>query len=81
MGLWGAAQATAFGLGGFSGTVGVDLVRHFAPSPGTAYAMVFIGESLLFLIAAALANTIRSVGEARSARPASRSRETVAAGV
>ena len=27
MGLWGAAQAVAFGLGGFSGTVAVDLAR------------------------------------------------------
>ncbi len=81
MGLWGAAQATAFGLGGFLGTVGVDLVRHLAPSPGTAYAIVFVGESVLFLVAAALANNIRRVGEAPSTRAATGSRDAVAAGV
>jgi BCD family chlorophyll transporter-like MFS transporter len=79
IGLWGAAQATAFGLGGFLGTVGVDLVRHLAPSPGTAYAIVFIGESLLFLVAAAMANNIRRVGGAPSTRVATGSRDAVAA--
>jgi BCD family chlorophyll transporter-like MFS transporter len=81
MGLWGAAQATAFGLGGFLGTVGVDLVRHLAPSAGTAYAIVFIAESLLFLVAAALAINIRRVVEAPSTRAATGSRHPVAAGV
>ena len=39
MGLWGAAQAIAFGLGGFSGTVAADLARHlhgFARTSPTA---------------------------------------------
>jgi MFS transporter, BCD family, chlorophyll transporter len=81
MGLWGAAQATAFGLGGFLGTVGVDLVRHLAPSPGLAYAIVFSSESLLFLVAAALANNIRRVVETSSTRAATGSRDPVAAGV
>lgn len=55
MGLWGAAQAIAFGLGGFSGAVAVDLVRHLLEPPGHAYGIVFAGEAVLFLIAAGLA--------------------------
>ena len=55
MGLWGAAQAIAFGLGGFAGTLASDLARHVSGSPVTAYAFVFGGEAVLFLLAAVLA--------------------------
>ncbi|MGE0037478.1 MAG: BCD family MFS transporter [Xanthobacteraceae bacterium] len=55
MGLWGAAQAIAFGLGGFAGTLVSDLARHVSGSPATAYAIVFSGEAVLFLAAAVLA--------------------------
>ncbi len=55
MGLWGAAQATAFGLGGFLGTVAVDVARALLGSPLVAYASVFAGEALLFLVSAILA--------------------------
>ena len=41
MGLWGAAQAVAFGLGGLVGTGASDLARWLIGSPGTAYAAVF----------------------------------------
>jgi len=58
MGLWGAAQAVAFGLGGCAGTFAVDIARHFVASPVTAYAIVFIGEAVLFLTAAILAGRI-----------------------
>ena len=34
MGLWGAAQAIAFGLGGFAGTVAADLARQLYELPG-----------------------------------------------
>jgi len=54
MGLWGAAQAVAFGLGGFLGTVAVDVARQFVAAPVTAYAMVFIAEAILFLFSAML---------------------------
>ncbi len=57
MGLWGGAQALAFGLGGFFGTVCVDISRHFLATPAMAYASVFLGEALLFVAAAALAMT------------------------
>ncbi len=55
MGLWGAAQAIAFGLGGFLGTMGVDVVRALSDSVTISYTSVFIGEGLLFLVSAALA--------------------------
>jgi BCD family chlorophyll transporter-like MFS transporter len=64
MGLWGAAQAIAFGLGGFLGTAAADLARGLIGSPAAAYAAVFAGEGLLFLGAAALA--------ARVVRPGAR---------
>ena len=34
MGMWGAAQAIAFGAGGFAGTVASDVARHFIGTPG-----------------------------------------------
>jgi len=55
MGLWGAAQALAFGAGGLVGTAASDLARHVFGSPATAYAAVFGMEAVLFLAAAALA--------------------------
>lgn len=55
MGLWGAAQALAFGLGGFSGTVAVDLARKVAATPADAYALVFIAEAVLFAASAWMA--------------------------
>jgi BCD family chlorophyll transporter-like MFS transporter len=55
MGLWGAAQAVAFGLGGLLGTAASDLARLLIGSPGVAYAAVFLFEGLLFLLAAWLA--------------------------
>ena len=67
MGLWGAAQAVAFGLGGLIGTGASDIARWAIASPATAYAVVFALESLLFLVAAALASTI---GREEAASPA-----------
>jgi BCD family chlorophyll transporter-like MFS transporter len=55
MGLWGAAQAIAFGLGGLVGTGASDLARVLIASPGAAYASVFALEALLFLVSAVLA--------------------------
>ena len=55
MGLWGAAQAVAFALGGLVATIASDLSRYFLGSPAAAYAVVFAGEAILFLIAARLA--------------------------
>ena len=55
IGLWGAAQAFAFGLGGFLGTVGVDVSRALLDSAAPAYAIVFFVEGVLFVLAAVLA--------------------------
>ena len=54
MGLWGAAQAIAFGLGGFGGTVLVDLGKWLmgpGANPASAYALVFALEALGFIAA------------------------------
>jgi BCD family chlorophyll transporter-like MFS transporter len=59
MGLWGAAQAIAFGLGGFLGTVAIDLARALIADTALAYALVFGAEALVFLVAARLALQIR----------------------
>jgi BCD family chlorophyll transporter-like MFS transporter len=67
MGLWGAAQAVAFGLGGLVGTAASDLARWLIGTPAHAYAVVFAFEALLFVAAAALAAQLgRSVGFASS---------------
>ena len=55
MGLWGAAQAIAFGIGGFLGTAAVDTARALIAAPEQAYASVFGVEALLFVAAAMLA--------------------------
>ncbi len=61
MGLWGAAQAIAFGMGGFMGTAIVDVSRVLIGSPVFAYAMVFSIQALLFLTAAILGMRIERV--------------------
>lgn len=55
MGLWGASQAIAFGLGGFLGTVAVDLARYFFGEVELAYSSVFMGEAMLFVLSAIIA--------------------------
>ncbi len=59
MGLWGAAQALAFGAGGLLGTVLSDLARLIIAEAALAYALVFGLEAALFLVAARLASKIR----------------------
>ena len=55
MGVWGAAQAGAFAVGGFVGAVGVDSMRGLLHQDGPAFLAVFVGEAAIFLVAAALA--------------------------
>ncbi len=55
MGLWGAAQALAFGAGGLLGTGASDAARAAFGAPAPAYAAVFACEAALFLAAAWLA--------------------------
>lgn len=54
MGLWGAAQAIAFGVGGLAGASAADLIRVVVSEPADAFTVVFAAESLLFLVAAVL---------------------------
>ena len=55
MGVWGAAQAVAFGSGGLIGAVGVDLGRALTGDTPNAFLVVFASEAGLFVIAAWLA--------------------------
>ncbi len=55
MGLWGAAQAVAFGLGGLVGTGASDLSMKLMGNTAWAYANVFALEAVMFLIAAWIA--------------------------
>jgi BCD family chlorophyll transporter-like MFS transporter len=55
MGLWGAAQAIAFGLGGFLGTMASDSARFVTSSIPLSYALVFAAEAGLFVISGYLA--------------------------
>jgi len=67
MGVWGAAQALAFALGGIVGTGLADLVRLGGASALDAYAFVFVIEAAVFVGAGELA---RRLGGARNAAPA-----------
>jgi MFS transporter, BCD family, chlorophyll transporter len=55
MGVWGAAQAIAFGLGGLLGAVIVDYLRARMASDGGAFEIVFAIEAGLFVVAAMVA--------------------------
>ena len=63
MGLWGAAQAIAFGFGGFLGAAASDVAKLALGSSGMAYGIVFAFEATLFVVAATLA---RNIGRAPS---------------
>jgi len=58
MGLWGAAQAIAFGLAGVCATTVVDLARFATGDVRYAYATVFAVQVALFLCAAVLARSV-----------------------
>lgn len=55
IGLWGASQAIAFGIGGFLGAAAIDAARAAFADSRLAFALVFAAEALLFLAAARLA--------------------------
>jgi BCD family chlorophyll transporter-like MFS transporter len=66
MGVWGAAQAIAFGTGGLAGAVIVDLLRSDAAADGPAFATVFLIEAVLFVLAALTAvgtSMVRAIGQ------------------
>jgi MFS transporter, BCD family, chlorophyll transporter len=55
MGVWGAAQAIAFGLGGLLGAILVDRMRDGAGQDGVAFGTVFALEAAMFVVAAFVA--------------------------
>jgi BCD family chlorophyll transporter-like MFS transporter len=62
MGLWGAGQALAMGAGGLIGAGAVDVAKWLTGSPFMAYAAVFTGEAILFLVAAGIAAKVSALG-------------------
>ena len=60
MGLWGAAQAIAFGLGGLFGASAVDVGRHLLGNDGAAFELVFAFEALMFIGAAFIATRLNA---------------------
>ncbi len=60
MGVWGAAQAGAFALGGFMGAVGVGFLRGEFHQAAPAFLAVFCAEAVVFVISALLASGLRA---------------------
>lgn len=60
IGLWGGAQAIAFGLGGLLGAGASDLARSIFTNPASAYSSVFFIEAILFIAAAYMASLVES---------------------
>ena len=79
MGLWGAAQAIGFALGGLFGAAASDVARWFIGGPnsspgslgtqGSAYAAVFFIEALMFVAAAVLAAKVSGPHAGVSVQP------------
>jgi BCD family chlorophyll transporter-like MFS transporter len=65
MGVWGAAQAGAFAIGGFLGAVGVSALRGVFHQPGPAFLLVFSLEAVVFLISALLAGGLGAPAAAK----------------
>jgi BCD family chlorophyll transporter-like MFS transporter len=63
MGMWGAAQAIAFGLGSLAGALALDLAKLAVAGTANAYAVVFLGDAALFAIAGLLALRIGTAAE------------------
>lgn len=70
MGLWGASQAVAFGIGGFVGAVAVDRLRSLLGATAPAFQFVFAAEAGLFLVAAIIAFRLNDSMGDTAGRPA-----------
>jgi BCD family chlorophyll transporter-like MFS transporter len=66
MGVWGASQAIAFGLGGLIGAVGLDIARALLGDVGAAFQLVFAVEAAAFVLAAVLAVKATGAGAIRA---------------
>ena len=69
MGLWGAAQGIAFGVGGLVGAGASDLAKLLLGSPSVAYASVFALEAALFVFSAFLAAQTQSQSQSQAQTP------------
>jgi len=69
MGVWGAAQAGAFAIGGFLGATGVDLMRSLFHQNAQAFLVVFCAEALVFLVSAVLAARLDGASSKAAAAP------------
>jgi BCD family chlorophyll transporter-like MFS transporter len=78
LGIFGAAQGLAYGIGGFSGGALSDIARWLLGSPASGYAAVFVIEAVLFAGAAWMALRSAPVASAREARAAERGDALVA---
>ena len=67
MGVWGAAQAGAFAIGGFLGAIGVDLMRGLFHQSAYAFLVVFCAEAVVFLASAVLAGKLDAPSKTGSA--------------
>jgi len=70
MGLWGAAQAIAFGLGGILGTAASDIAHWLMASSGLAYSSVFGFEAVMFALSAWCAFLVNRNGGVMEQSPA-----------
>lgn len=59
IGLWGGAQAMAFGLGGLLGAVASDITKGLMTEAASAYSVVFAIEAALFILAVKYAMAIK----------------------
>lgn len=71
IGIWGAAQAIAFALGGLLGAAGLDGLRGLNFDIATSFASVFIVEAVLFLTAAWVATSLGHETQTQVSRHAS----------
>lgn len=75
MGVWGAAQAIAFGLGGMLGGGGLDAARKIIGADAQAFQFIFAIEAGLFVLAAWLALRATAKGLAPGPVDAVKTRE------
>lgn len=70
MGVWGASQAIAFGMGGLLGALGVDIARRSGGDDATAFQLIFVIEATAFVLAAFLALRATSSSNRATAKEA-----------
>ncbi len=69
MGLWGAAQAVAFGCGGLGATALSDAMRESGARHTATYAAVFAAQGTVFAVAALMAARLDAVAPERQGVP------------